>query len=356
MKTLFFHNHNNVLNDTLNFYKLTDNLLLADAYITWNDLVDPQKRVIQLAKEYGKPSIVVEHGMKAVSDYQVDMRDIVHNMGGKDMIADIFCCWGNKSQSILLEAGIKQDRIRVIGSPIAWEHDYHYVNKRAKKHEASNQIVKFFGGEQIIDPTDGAIWELEGCHSYIPTYDKGKIISYFPGHNYDKYTIKQVQKVYDQIKDEPNLFIVLADSYVNSEEDNPFRDIIDMKDDRSRREKAIVLPPGNPKNMMFIKALLKRTKIAITTIPGTINGVCWAMNVPTIVPEIDWHWRDLEGKVIYDIHDADYRCDEDKIKEEIQNVLENDSKGELRTQFAIEFMGIDCGSPTTNLRDIIDKL
>tara|TARA_R100001244_G_scaffold63975_1_gene52992 strand:- start:98 stop:367 length:270 start_codon:yes stop_codon:yes gene_type:complete len=79
------------------------------------------------------------------------------------------------------------------------------------------------------------------------------------------------------------------------------------------------------------------------------------MNVPIITPKIDFGWRDLDDKTIYDLHEADYICDEDKVSATLDGVLSKDTKADIRKSHAIDFMGIELGDPTSNIRKVIDE-
>lgn len=350
MTKIFAHNYNNILNDVLSYYHQTTNLLEAAAYVTWNDLIQPQNKVIQLCKEHNKPTIVVEHGMKAVSDYQKDLRDIKVNMGGKPMIADKFCVWGQKSKDILLAADIPENKVELVGSPVIWVSEYLYKNKNKE-----SRVVPFHAGIEVVDPNTKEKWSLEGCRKHVPQYEAGNIVVFFPGHRVDEFTLQKIQLVYDQIKHRSDVFVMLSENFLNDKEDNPFRDLLKMKDVQEQRTKCIAIPTNSPQNMNFIRCLLKKTKCAISVIPGTINGICWAMNVPIITPKIDFGWRDLDDKTIYDLHEADYICDEDKVSATLDGVLSKDTKADIRKSHAIDFMGIELGDPTSNIRKVIDE-
>lgn len=348
---LFIQNRANTLNDLLGYYDETTNLLAANALITWNDLVPPQKTIVMKAREFGIPSIIVEHGMKAVSDYQYDLHDIKYNMGGKTAIADNYFLWGNKSKSIMADAGVDPSKLHVIGSPIIWNHEYVYSNGNDTRCIGANF------GETVTDPATGVVWNLDGCRSFIPKYDGGDIIVFFPPHIATPYYIEKTRIIWDQIKHRNDVFVKLSADYMRDFPDNPFIDLIKMEDASIRREKMIGIDINHVKNLPFIKSLLRRTRLLITAMPGTINGIAWSMGVQTLVPRIDWFWRDNSGEIVYDIHPPDYQCEERGINEAITDILnDGDDRCEMRSIFAEEFMGVNLGNPTTNMRSLIDKI
>jgi len=143
---VYVENRANILTDILPFLDVTTNMLEAKAYITWNDLVEPQVQNIKEAKILGIPVIVIEHGMKAVSDYQSNLNATNEGMGKRTFTADYFFVWGNESKRILLEANVPESKVKIIGSPVIWENEYHYKN--------GEDIVKaaYYQGANVTDP------------------------------------------------------------------------------------------------------------------------------------------------------------------------------------------------------------
>lgn len=350
MIKVFAKNYNNILNDIIPFYKETSNLLSADVCLTWNDLVNPNKKIVELCKEHGIPSFVVEHGMKAVSDYQKNLKDTHNNMGGKELIADNIMVWGDKSKEIMLDAGVSKDRIHVVGSPIIWDHKYTYSSNNGE-----TKTVPFNAGQTVIDPQTKDEWQLEGITSEVPRNEKRSIIVFFPHHDWTPRAIEKNRLVWEQIKDIPNVFVKLSKPYMNRHENNPFREILDIEDDNERRIKCIGIDTNSPNNLQFIKKLLTKAAMVITAIPGTINGICWSMDVPIIVPQIDWDWKE-NGKTIYDIWPADYRCKVEELENMVWDVKDNDTLTKERLEYANYFMGLDKGSSSKNIISILDDI
>lgn len=357
MKKGFFRNYNNILTHLMPTYQKTDNLLLADFLLTWNDLVSPNKETVRLAQKHGIPALIMEHGMKAVSDYQADLQDIAFNMGGKPFVADHIMVWGDKSKEIMLEAGTPEDKVTVVGSPIIRDFNYRYTSNTGLE-----RTVPFNGGASIIEPDLKITWELQDCTISIPQQDKdengnpsGNLVIFLPYHDWRKVGIEQTQLIWDQIKDFPNVLVAASSSYQNEKPENPFLDLIHIKNYNERIEKIICSDIRKPSNMDLIKNLFRRAKLIVTTIPGTINGVAWAMDVPILVPRIDWHWRS-KNKVVYDIWDADYQCDLSDLVPTMESILKKDTKKEQRLHYAKYFMGIDKGNPIENMRNVIEEL
>ena len=91
---------------------------------------------------------------------------------------------------------------------------------------------------------------------------------------------------------------------------------------------------------------------AVMGAPGTTNGLAWAMDIPTLVPKIDWGWR-VNGEIDYDIHKGDYSCEPDDINNAIEKILLQDTLIEERSECAKEFMGTDLEECP---RDLIRKV
>lgn len=348
---IYLENRNNVLTDLEPFLDITTNLLEADIYLTWNDLIEPQKTNINEAKLLGKPVIVVEHGMKAVSDYQSDLVATFENMGGRALLADYILVWGDKSREILLKAGIQKEKIYVVGSPIIWENEYIYKNQ-------NNEFVTlgFFHSELVVDPRTNQTWKLQGCRSYIPRNETGgKIVGFYPHHDYNGIGMEGNRLVWNQIKHRDDVFICLPQNYVNEEKENPFKELLDLPVE-IKSKKAIALNIESPKSIAFHRKFLQKVGCIVSTIPGTINGLCWAINAPIINPRIDWGWRDLAGNVIYDNHSGDYVCNIDKLNKKIDSVLKKDTKQKQREKCAIDFMGVKKGHSRTNMIAAIKEI
>ena len=353
----FFRNYNNCLNHLLPLYEQSDNLLDCDFLLTWNDLVSPNKEIVRLAKKHNKPAIVLEHGMKAVSDYQKGLKDTVLNMGGKPFTGDHIMVWGDKSKEIMIESGLDASQVTTVGSPIIYDYDYRYQSE-----DGDIKTVPFNAGVTIIDPTTKNKWELLDCAISLPEVDRnqygdpeGGLIVFLPYHDWRMEGVKNTKMIWDKIKYLPNVIVAASSEYQNTKEENPFLDILKIEYYNERIQKIICSDIRKPSNMDLIKGLFRRAKLVITTIPGTINGIAWAMDVPILTPKIDWNWRS-KGKVVHDVWPADYTCDLKDIEMTIHNILAEDTKKEERLKYANYFMGIDKGNPIDNMRKCIEKV
>ena len=352
MRTGYFRNFNGTLNHLIPLYKQTDNLLKSEFIVTWNDLVQPEKELVELAKEFNKPSFVVEHGMKAVSDYEKGLEDTYNKMGGKPFIADHMMVWGQKSKDIMIEAGTPEDKITVVGSPIIKDFSYRYSSNKGEIKE-----VPFNAGPLVVDPENDMEWELLDCGISIPRNEKdskGQLIVFMPFHDWKEEGVIKTQKIWDKIKHMPNVFVAASSAYQNKDPLNPFLDLLKEEDYRKRIQKIMCTDIRKPTNISFVKNLLKKASIVITAIPGTVNGIAWAMDTPILTPNMDWNWV-KDGKAVFDIWPADYTCEVDDIESKIESIIKKDTKGKERLEYAKYFMGIDAGNPIDNMRNCIEN-
>ena len=333
----------------MGYYKKTDILHKSKLYVGWNDIAQPDKKIIELCKKHNVPNLIVEHGKIAVSDYQKGRVNTITQHSQKELIADNIAVWGEASREILLESGVDDSKIHVIGSPVIWDHIYTYK----LNDELLN--VPFYLGPKNIDPETGDVWELQHCQSSIPQNEKRSVVAFFCHHDYTDLGVENNRLIYEEIKDRPDLFVKGTASYANNRPENPFKELFDMKVE-DRATKCIFIDHRAKNNLPFIKELLKRCKCVVSTIPGTINGICWAMNVPVINVDFDWGVRDLDGNRRIEWDDADYLCELKNLNKTIDFICENDHKTELRSLYADRYMGTSAGNSLKNMLELIDKL
>jgi hypothetical protein len=345
-------NYNGIMDSFLPFYEKETNLLKADKVVLWNGVTNPQVTIINLAKEYGKETIEIEHGMCAVSDYKVDLKDTSNGMGGKPFIADKICVWGKRSAEIMYNAGAPKEKVFIVGSPILWNYEYRYTC------DDEERILAGFGGTEIKDKQDGRVWKLMGHREYIPTNKERKYIIFFPYHDATPKGLEENRKIWQQIKNRDDVVVKLSSNYANEKDDNPFKELVKYETKRAKNQppKAFIADTRKQLSTQLNKKLLEMASCAVMGAPGTTNGICYAMQVPTIVPKIDWGWR-VDGKLEFDIHKGDYDCEPDKINEAIDKILEQDTKIDERRECAEEFMGTDLEEcPRDLIRRVIDAI
>jgi hypothetical protein len=124
-------NWNGVLTDIINELKKRDweeaqNLDEADRLILWNDVLDDSIQAVQLAKLYGVPSVVVQHGRHGSSLYYPPFN--------QKIIADKMCVWGPRDKENLVQAGQDSKKI-VVTSTMALSH-----LKERIKHRGTNVV------------------------------------------------------------------------------------------------------------------------------------------------------------------------------------------------------------------------
>lgn len=111
---IFLENYNGVLDlleDSLeDSGELTDNPHEADCFVLWQDVRGVCQNLAMLAKQVGKPVVVMQHGRGAVRDYGPP--------NNFKLIADKIMVWGEAERRRLLSYGISNDRIALVGCPL----------------------------------------------------------------------------------------------------------------------------------------------------------------------------------------------------------------------------------------------
>lgn len=109
MKVLFL-NHNNILTDVIPHFEVTTEIAKADRVVVWSDIPLFERRVVQIAKAHGIPTIVVQHGRRGSSRYYPPFEEKI--------LADKLLVWGEADRKGLIEAGQDPDKIKVVGTTI----------------------------------------------------------------------------------------------------------------------------------------------------------------------------------------------------------------------------------------------
>lgn len=340
--------NNGIMSCFLPFFERTTNLIEAEKVVVWQDVKTPCKKIVELAKEMNKETIVIEHGMGAVRDYYFNLWNCKYDRKPHQLIADKICVWGSKSKQMLVESGVSEERIRVVGSSILWDYEYRYT------HKDRESIIKYYVGKETIDPETHETWTYAGWKAEIPHNIKRDLVIFFPHHDNTELPVEANKMTWNQIRERTDLFTKLSEPYIHSDENNPFNDLIFLKEEE-RNKRCVVCNVRTARNMEINKRLLERAKCIVSASPGTINGCAWAMDVPVIQPRIDWFDRTRDGDIVYNIREGDYECEPDKINEKIDEVLKEDTKKEARRKAAIEWMGIEEGNPRDNIIRVIKE-
>lgn len=108
------------------------------------------------------------------------------------------------------------------------------------------------------------------------------------------------------------------------------------------------IDPQIPQNLNLVQEVLKKTKIVVTDVPGTIQLQAWAAGCHVIIPKYDWGVEFKNGGSSYT--EADIVCEPDKIKETIEDVLSGKiDKTKEMALMAEKWGGVSLGNPTENM-------
>lgn len=334
------------MNEILPRVEFTNNLLKADLFLTWNSVLREDVRNLELAKEYGKPSVVLNHGLMAENDHNPNIADYVTNMCGNPMVADKYLSFGEHGRQILLDAGVPKEKTAVVGCPIVWEDNYAYTNN------GKAVIFKSYAGQAIKDPKTGLTWDLTEERHIPVKYIGGERIAYFPNHS--MHYKDRTKEVYEQIKDMRGLCIKATHAYHDM--NGPFKELLEQKFE-DRVSKIIFPDIQHPHNLELVKGLIARSKVVVTDIQSTLCLLAYSMGVHVVIPKYDWKVRNKNDEIVYPSTYADVLCEPDKIRETIEAILEGkiDKRAEMQ-KAAIEMAGIDLGSPTVNIMRELENL
>lgn len=342
---LYLQNRSNLLNEVESKSEITTNLLQADALITWNSVLPEQVRNLELAREYKVPSFVINHGYFGENDHNPDIIDNITNQNGKPMIADKYLSFGQQGKDILLRSGVADDKVGVVGCPICWEHKYLYVCKEAEQVV----VMEDYSGQEIFDPKTKEKWILDAEDHYPIKHLGGKRIAFFPNHS--GHMKERTKEVYEQLKGFENLCICASSNWLTMKEDNPFEELIaDKSPDRMKR----ILFPNiqSPINHKMVKELITRSAAIVCVVPATAALIAYTCGVPVVMPDYDWQIRNKAGERVDNFTKADTICPANKLKDTIEDILNNGISEQLRQNIqseAIYSAGIELGNPTDNI-------
>lgn len=370
MKT-YIDFRNNLFNETLPFLDRTTNFLDAKNYLTWNCAVQPQRKNILLAKEYGIKSFVYNHGLYGHEDHCEFMKDIWTPIHKMSMDADKYLCWGERDYNDLLEAGVDKSRLSIVGFSGMWESLFSY-----KLETGKTLVTSYCAGETIEDPSTKIKGVLTARdHRITPRHKSPKWILYIPSHDTIERHLIHTIKNYSILKDIKDLIIKASSSYIGLDEKNPFKDVnnyifcgkcdilkesVDDKwgkcecgADMPVMPKVAYTSINSPDNMAKLRSLIAESKVVITDYVGTPNLLCYAIGTPVITIKNDYGLRKLEGKdynTTYHECPADILCEPDKLIQTIEDVIAGkiDKTKEMQ-EYAEILGGVSKGWPPENI-------
>ena len=127
---IYLQDYNNVMSSikTREEFEIVDDARDCDCIVLWQDVRAYLQELCVINKIYmHKPVVVVQHGRAASNDYLPP--------NNFPMIADKFCCWGERDRQRLIRAGYG-DRAVVTGSPLT------RFLKPKKEHNGKNIVYQ----------------------------------------------------------------------------------------------------------------------------------------------------------------------------------------------------------------------
>jgi len=282
---VFFTDRNFVTREVEKRFESVDNLLEAEALVTWTDITKTEHDQVMLAKELGIPSIVIQHGRRAIVDYLPSYNDINSNNNNKKIEADYFCCWGKSDYDDLLEIGYKKSQIKWTGSPLVPLFppirdpklitflSHHDIRKDALKynHAIHETLVKKYGKKKItILDNEFPIYNM----ILSSAYDNEKLGEYMC--QYKKEVVYESDINERKLKKEDLTNLTYAKVRINS---------------------------AHQRAWYNMASILMNTKVCVSVMPSSFEGLAVVMDIPIVRVKCDWGVR-KEGKVDFELNEA----------------------------------------------------
>lgn len=311
----YIRDFNNILLPLKDKFELVDNPRHSDVIVIWNDVRDPMKALCEINKEYlHKPLVVIQHGRGACNDYLPPNKF--------PLIADKFCCWGQKEYERLERAGYK-DKAVITGSPIV-----SFLKKR-EEHDGKNIVFV---------PVITSHEEPEN----IMTYWKLKQIELSKAS-------QKIEKNFDKLKNSWNAWEVEPTSategsipYHNfNKEWRLIAKIVPLHDKRLYLGDVVCTTPVNKMHLADCINILSVTDCVVGMEEGTFQLLAMAMGIPcvmvdgfryTIFGNIDYSTVDMiktNGVRRVKLSDLEQTIDEelanpDSLKEQREKIIKDE--------------------------------
>jgi hypothetical protein len=329
---VFFTDRNFVTRQVEKMFTSVDNLLHAQALVTWTDITKTEKAQIALAKELGIPSIVIQHGRRAVVDYLPDYHDINSGNTQSKIKADHFCCWGQRDYNDLINAGYSPDKIHLVGCPLVPkvpEHrepklivflSHHDLRKDTQEynHKIHEKLVSKYGNKKVkLGDKQYPIYSMVVSN----TYDNEKLTEYVSKHKSK----------------------VVYESDINEKQ-------IEEKDLKPLSYAKVRIDSSHQKTWRSMASIFMNTKAVVTLMPSSFEGLACVMDIPIVRAKVDLGVR--KGKEIdYELNDAVEPAEIKDLIKTIEN-LDPDKRRDARKQVAQQEM-IVLGDPIDNIEAVI---
>ena len=107
---IFCLDHNQVLGDIKKEFEVAGKIEDCDVVFLWNDVLPTERAVINLARNLGKKTYVIQHGRWGTSRYYPPFNEKIY--------ADKLLVWGDFDRRALVEVGQDPKKIEVVGTTV----------------------------------------------------------------------------------------------------------------------------------------------------------------------------------------------------------------------------------------------
>ena len=331
---VFFNDHNFVTKEVANGFEQVDNLLEAEALVTWTDITKTERDQIFLAKELGIPSIVIQHGRRAIVDYLPDYEDINSDNTKQKIHADYFCCWGKSDYNDLLKAGYTKDQIKWTGSPLIPNFP----------DDRNPQLITFLSHHDLRQ--DALIYNHEIHETLLDKYGEtkidvnGKKIPIYSMIISTQYDNEKLEEYVCRYKDK-----IVYESDINEQE-------LEKKDLTDLSYAKVRINSAHQKAWYNMASILLNTKAVISVMPSSFEGLAIAMDIPVVRVKCDWGVRTKDGDIDFEVSEAVESVDIKELIEAIENINPEQRKASRKKITASDMV---CeGSAVENIREVIN--
>ena len=332
---VFFTDRNFVTREVEKRFESVDNLLEAEALVTWTDITKTERDQVMLAKALGIPSIVIQHGRRAIVDYLPDYNDINSNNTNQKIVADYFCCWGKRDYDDMIKEGYTDKQIKWTGSPLIPNFpdtrdpklitflSHHDVRKDAVEynHAIHETLIKHYGNKRV-----------KLSDKEFPAYNM-IMSSQYDNEKLGEYVCKYKKEL-------------VYESEIN-ERKLKKEDLTDLSYAKVRIDSA------HQKAWHTMASILMNTKVCVSVMPSSFEGLAAVMDIPIVRVKCDWGVRDTDGKVDYELNEAAEPTVLSKLIKTIKDTNAQQRKGG-RAKIASQEMTCK-GDPIDNIERVIHE-
>ncbi|MCC6931977.1 MAG: hypothetical protein IT292_01800 [Deltaproteobacteria bacterium] len=284
---IFFFDQNRVLADVIPFFETISLPIDANLIVSSQDTIGIQKKIIQAARYFQVPTLVMQHGLYAPRAY-TSVFDKKYKLE-----ADKIMVWGPAERQRLIDSGISADRVIVTGTTIL----DHFSLPAKEFSENTQKNIVFSHTKWTHDIEENSI--IANILRKIKHYNiVTKIVTTLP------------------------------------------KDI-----DLSLYDSPIYSDPNSYNHLQICESVLKNASAVVSAQEGTFELLAHYMGIPVIIVDL-WKPKIHDGSNYKEIKsmfisDACYLTELEALEQTIYSVIDNPyEKEEQRKQFLYDFAAI----------------